>query len=326
MGKTVQHNIVTNKQNMQGAQDQTKIEPAVQVNKIVYHLGKRQLCVDTLIKEQPLQIRLSWDSAGVLVDSERQVEDKNLLTSRIFSITMRTPGEDKELIIGLLLSEGVIEGYSDIADITFDKPDENQKRDQFNLWDVKLAPGKVPHLDTIERYQVTYSSCGLCGTTSLKSLEFKKPPKLCQEKSWLAVNQVSLMPEKMRNHQGLFLKTGSAHAAALFDQHGQLVSLFEDIGRHNALDKLLGHLTLKRHQDLSLDITHKLCVVVSGRISFEIVQKTVMAGIPVLIAVGAPSDLAIQAAKRFDLTIIGFANKKSFNLYYGEWRLHSLEE
>jgi len=326
MGKAVQHNIVTNKQNKQDKQGQAAVEPAVQANKVVYHLGKRQLSVDTLIKEQPLQVKLSWGNASTFADAERQVDDENSLTSRIFAITMRTPGNDKELIIGLLLSEGVIKSYGDIAEITFDKSDENQKLDKFNLWDVKLATGKVPHLDTLERYQVTYSSCGLCGTTSLKSLEFKNPPKLCQEKSWLAVNQVTLMPEKMRNHQGLFIDTGSAHAAALFDQQGQLVSLFEDIGRHNALDKLLGHLTLMRDNDHSLNLTNKLSVVVSGRISFEIVQKTVMAGIPVLIAVGAPSDLAIQAAKRFDLTIIGFASKESFNLYYGEWRLHSLEE
>ena len=243
---------------------------------------------------------------------------------------MRTPGNDENLIIGLLISEGVIKSYDDINGISLEQSqegdDQAQDLEQANLWEVRLSDGIVPQLDSLERYQVTYSSCGLCGTTSLKSLEFKNPIKLCQEKSWLSIEHIGLMPESMRNQQLLFSSTGGSHAAALFDQYGQFISLFEDIGRHNALDKLFGHLTIQRHKKVPLALMSKMAVVVSGRISFEIVQKTVMAGIPVLIAVGAPSDLAIQAAKRFDLTLIGFASPESFNLYCGEWRLHSLEE
>jgi FdhD protein len=126
------------------------------------------------------------------------------------------------------------------------------------------------------------------------------------------------MPKNMRNQQPLFFQTGGSHAAALFNQHCSLVDVQEDIGRHNALDKIIGA-QLIRDQTINSLIRH--CVVVSSRVSFEMVQKTIMAGIPVLIAVGAPSDLAISAAKRFDLTLIGFTSDKSFNVYHGDWRL-----
>jgi FdhD protein len=270
----------------------------VKRQKFRYQDGKRQLLADEMIVEQPLQIRLYWFD-GVI---ER---------NQIFSITMRTPGDDEVLIVGLLLSEGIIKKNSQIKSLVREPQDENE-----NLWEVQLFEEYCPEVNNLERYQVTYSSCGLCGSTSLKSLEFKKPPLLDNTSSWLSSEVICTLPEKMKRHQKIFRNTGGSHAAALFDHKGELLSLYEDIGRHNALDKVLGEKLQK--EDIG---TKRYCVVVSGRLSFELVQKSIMSGVCVLIAVGAPSDLAISAAKRFNLTLIGFVANNAFNLYHGEWRL-----
>ena len=240
-----------------------------ELTKFRYSAEGKTLQLDQVIIEQPLQIRLKW-----------QLGNDEPYQSQIFSITMRTPGDDKSLIIGLLQSEAVI-----------------------------------------QHFQVTYSSCGLCGTTSLKSLEMKTPPSLDENQHWLAFEVISAMPKIMRAAQSQFVQTGGSHAAALFNKQGVLVDIKEDIGRHNALDKLLGASLMHRHISQS-----QYSILVSGRISFEIVQKTVMAGVAVLIAVGAPSELAILAAKRFNLTLIGFTKNTGFNVYHGDWRLMPLVE
>ena len=277
-------------------------QPIVQAKKITYLNGVKQLRTDSVIAEQPLQIRLSW-------------QEGNLVRSRVFSITMRTPDDDVNLIIGLLFSESVIKSINEIDEICTEADSDTSFE---NLWEVKLAKGVVPNIATLERYQITYSSCGLCGSTSLKSLELKNPPLLNKKSHWLAADTVCSLPGIMSAQQTLFEQTGGVHAAGLFDGKGHLIDVREDIGRHNALDKLIGALLQNENINRS-----QLAVLVSGRVSFEIVQKTVMAGIPVLIAVGAPSDLAIAAAKRFDLTLIGFTKANSFNLYHGDWRLQS---
>jgi len=287
--------------------------------KFRYHNGNRTLLSDEVIIEQPLQIRLYWYR-------------DNVIQKQVFSITMRTPGDDHALITGLLLAEGIIDCYGQIKkiarEVEYDEDETGDvgkiKNDEGNLWEVKLHQGHVPNINSLERYQVTYSSCGLCGTTSLKSLELKDPPLLSDEKHWLSSSRVCQMPDEMKVQQKIFQQTGGSHAAALFDQQGKLLFLHEDIGRHNAVDKVLG--TKLQQQDVS-SVQVPYSLVVSGRLSFEIVQKAVMSGICVLIAVGAPSDLAIVAAKRFNLTLIGFVSKGSFNLYHGEWRLRqSLQE
>ncbi len=276
------------------------------VNKVVIKKQSRQLTTDAVIIEQPLQISLVW------YDNPKKTQQTN---TQVFSITMRTPGNDKQLILGLLMSEGVIESITDIVEISANSAETND-----NLWDVNLRRGVVPELSSLERFQMTYSSCGLCGTTSLKSLELKNPPILSEQKSSLSVSDILLMPNIMRKHQSLFKITGGSHAAALF--HGdKLLDLREDIGRHNAVDKLFGALLESRNLSDNQSDTDVLACVVSGRVSFEIVQKTVMAGISLLIAIGAPSDLAIIAAKRFNLTLIGFTSGDGFNVYHGEWRL-----
>jgi FdhD protein len=279
------------------------------VKKVVIKNQHRHLDNDTVIIEQPLQITIIW----YVNQDENQSEH-----SQVFSITMRTPGNDRQLILGLLMSEGVIDSYNDIADISTNTAEGNN-----NLWEVTLSESVVPELSSLERYQMTYSSCGLCGTTSLKSLELKNPPILNEKKHVLVIDDVLLMPNMMREQQPLFKVTGGSHAAALFDG-SILIDVREDIGRHNAVDKLFGALLESRRCELNKATQHLVCLV-SSRVSFEIVQKTVMAGVAILIAVGAPSDLAIQAAKRFNLTLIGFTSEVGFNVYHGEWRLLPLE-
>jgi FdhD protein len=291
--------------------EQVTEHSTAKVNKVVIKKQHRQLTTDVVIVEQPLQITLIW------YDNPAEAQQTQ---SQVFSITMRTPGNDKHLILGLLMSEGVIESFNDIIDISANTAEAND-----NLWEVNLRRGVVPELSSLDRYQMTYSSCGLCGTTSLKSLELKNPPVLSEQKSSFSVNDILLMPNAMRKHQSLFKITGGSHAAALFNGD-TLLDLREDIGRHNAVDKLFGALLESRNSNTEVLDTEVLACVVSGRVSFEIVQKTVMAGVSLLIAVGAPSDLAIIAAKRFNLTLIGFTSGGGFNVYHGEWRLLVLKE
>lgn len=326
---------------MQNSDDLTKPKASIKVvNKYAYRLtkGKFEKCAqqDKVIVEQPLQIRLCWF-------------EHNQTKSQIFSITMRTPDQDELLIIGLLFSEGVIGDYTDIDSIGIDHTvDESAAKTETqsfiqNLWEVKLNKGVIPKLASLERYQITYSSCGLCGSTSLKSLELKNPPNLQQTShntAWLAAQTLVELPQLMRSEQQMFTQAGGVHASALFasDDNGiQLLSVSEDIGRHNALDKVIGAYVkntdnngnnakstettkIKIKDKVTEKHTHYIAVV-SGRISFEIVQKSIMAGFSVLIGVGAPSDLAIKAAQRFDLTLIGFASLTAFNVYHGDWRL-----
>jgi len=227
---------------------------------------------------------------------------------RIFTITMRTPGDDSQLILGLLYTESVIASINDIEGISHDADDPN-------LWEVKLKAEVLPKLYSLEQYQLTYSGCGLCGTTSIKSLELKNPPTLEKKQKWLSHNQIFKLPDLLKSNQEIFHQTGGVHGAALFDRNGKIIKIKEDIGRHNAVDKIIGS-ALKEKILLKESI-----LIVSSRLSFEIVQKTIMAGIPILVAIGAPTDIAISTAQRFNLTLIGFATNESFNLYHGHWRL-----
>ncbi|MCO4799846.1 MAG: formate dehydrogenase accessory sulfurtransferase FdhD [Colwelliaceae bacterium] len=308
-------------------------KPVQNTNKVTYISGIRQISNDLVIKEQPLQLRLSYYQSvtnGKLISQQ--------LSSTIFSITMRTPGNDKQLILGLLFSEGVIKNIADIDEIIIEQNETNKdhlennniaqnelptSKNQ-NLWEIRLNKNIKVDLNTLKRYLITYSSCGLCGTTSLKSLELKSPPNSPRAIEWLDAKKLGFWPNIMKENQQAFHQTGGAHAAAIFDQLGNLLDIKEDIGRHNAVDKVIGELIFKNDNfpmNTNKGIENKISLVVSSRVSFEIVQKAIMAGIGVIIAVGAVSDLAILAAKRFNLTLIGFATSESFNLYHGEWRM-----
>ncbi|MDP7592746.1 MAG: formate dehydrogenase accessory sulfurtransferase FdhD [Litorilituus sp.] len=266
---------------------------------------KRVVEHDAVLTEQPLQINLLWYK-----------EDLSTV-SKVFAITMRSVGDDSLLILGLLFSEGVIKRVNDIVSIFADNSTESQPG---NSWQVQLIEGIEPNLTSIERFQTTYSSCGLCGATSLKALELKAPANLLQFTKGLKFNIdfIYKLAKKMCVQQQLFSLTGGAHSAALFNQTAQLLTIHEDIGRHNAVDKLIGH---GLREDTLPANNQLLVMLVSGRVSFEIVQKAVMAGISILVSVGAPSDLAIKAAQRFELTLIGFLKENSFNLYHGDWRI-----
>ncbi len=268
----------------------------------------RKVSQDTVIIEQPLKINLAWQEQGKIKNT-------------VFTITMRTPGHDNLLIVGLLVSEGII---NDTDDLEFIKSiSEELNSEGFNNeWLVQCNHGFIPDLANLERFMISYSSCGLCGSTSLKKLRLKTKVNLTSKfhKNSLSVNSLFGLPKLMRQHQVLFANTGGVHSAALFNDLLALQFVYEDIGRHNAVDKVTGALLTSTEPIRAGDL-HIL--VVSSRISFEIVQKTVMAGIQVLAGVGAPSDLAIKAAQQFDLTLIGFLNEQGCNVYHGDWRLNS---
>jgi FdhD protein len=266
----------------------------------------RNKSLDTVIVEEPLQITLSW------LEHEKRI-------NKVFTITMRTPGHDYFLIIGLLHSEGIIKELSHIESIKMAIKDTDGEGID-NEWIVTFTIGFIPDLSSLDRYTVSYSSCGLCGTTSLKSLQLKTEINLFfpEHKNIIEAESLLLLSNKMRDKQSLFDNTGGVHGVALFDQELNLQQVHEDIGRHNAVDKVIGSLLVS---DKSLKVAPLWILLVSGRISFEIVQKAIMAGINVLMGVGAPSALAIQAAQQFDLTLIGFVSDKGFNVYHGDWRL-----
>jgi len=270
------------------------------------------LSIDSVIVEEPLEIRLIYsDSTG----KEQE---------RVYLVTMRTPGDDVNLVTGLLLAEGIINIASDIVGINepFDLDDSYQNEISHNdirqnEIHVQLSPDVVVDWALINRDTTSFSSCGVCGKSSIKSLELRNIPDLDTSEHWLSAHIIPYFSEQLRLNQSMFNQTGGVHGCALFDAKGELLLSCEDVGRHNALDKLMG--TLARSPEL--DKQHKI-VFLSGRISFELVQKVLVAGISVLIAVGAPSNLAINMAKRFNLTLIGFSRDGGFNVYHGAFRLN----
>ncbi len=250
---------------------------------------------DFLATEEPLEIRL-------LAGKQKQ----------ILAVTMRTPGNDFELVAGFLLSEGVIHHREDIAKITYCVDKDVSEEQRYNIVNVKLHGNELPELATLERHFYTTSACGVCGKASLDHLENRnlKPIETNLEIPAVLLYQ---LPEILRKSQGLFEITGGLHAAALFDKVGNLIFLREDVGRHNAMDKLLGLAMLEKLLPLSDYI-----VLVSGRASFELVQKALVAGVPVFCSVSAPSSLAVDVAKRFNMTLVGFLRDERFNIYTGK--------
>lgn len=250
---------------------------------------------DTVISEEPLQISLQWQN------SQQQ------WCKQVFTITMRTPSDDKALSLGLLYSEGLIQSAADIAKIEFEHANQIL---------LTYQSGLIPQLDNKQRQLISHSSCGLCGKTSLQALELQQPVKQhdTTKTPRLEPTQLGQLPDKLKQQQVLFAKTGSVHGAALFNQDYQLLDIQEDVGRHNAVDKVIGSQLMQSNTDGQI-------LVLSGRVSFELVQKAVVAGYAVIIAVGAPSSLAINAAIRFDVTLIGFTKSNSFNVYHGHWRI-----
>jgi FdhD protein len=222
---------------------------------------------------------------------------------------MRTPGADRELAAGFLLAERVITGADDLGTIAHctdpaaDHPE--------NIVNVRLSNASAASLERLlagRRQVTTNSSCGMCGRRTIESLSADAAPLIA---AWtISAETVAALPERLRTRQAVFDETGGLHAAGLFERHGRLVDVAEDVGRHNAVDKIVGRMLMKEALPLS---EYLLCV--SGRTSFEIVQKAIVAGIPIVAAVSAPSSLAIELAQAYGVTLVGFIRGDSFNIY-----------
>ncbi|MEO6977128.1 MAG: formate dehydrogenase accessory sulfurtransferase FdhD, partial [Mucilaginibacter sp.] len=256
---------------------------------------------DALAIEEPLEIRLSYDSNG-----EQKTQN--------VSVTMRTPGNDAELAAGFLFTEGVVKNAGEIAgvDYCFIACAKNKE----NVIQVTLCEGVVPDLKNTERNFYTTSSCGVCGKGSIDAI--RTVGNFVKQDDDITVDSDLLyqLPEILREQQAVFEETGGLHASALFNLDGELLLLREDVGRHNALDKLIG--AALQHGLLPLN-NHIL--LLSGRASFELVQKAVMAGIRIIAAVGAPSSLAVEFAEEFDVTLAGFLRGRRFNIYTAARRI-----
>lgn len=248
---------------------------------------------DYVITEEPLELRLL---AG---------EEKTSV-----AITMRTPGNDFELAAGFLFAEGVIGAKADFSSITYCVDRDVAEEQRYNIVNIMLNASSLPELPSLERHFFTTSACGVCGKASLDALEMRGLEPF-ETSLKLEPEIIITLPEKLRSAQSMFEQTGGLHAAALFSKQGELLALREDVGRHNALDKLIGWALLNEQLPLSDTI-----LLVSGRASYELVQKALAAGIGLFVSVSAPSSLAVALAKRFNMTLIGFLRGDSFNLYH----------
>ena len=266
---------------------------------------------ETLAVEEPLEIQLGYGTA-----SSREVKS--------ISVTMRTPGHDFELAAGFLMSEGVVKDSNDIDNIFYTtrsnmRAIEKQKtalttlpyQPEKNIVRVELSTDATVSPANLERNFYITSSCGICGKASLLALETVCPPRGINE-FYISAEILYLLPTRLREAQHVFDRTGGLHGAGLFNAAGDLLLLREDVGRHNAVDKLLGAEFLEDSTPLRESL-----LLLSGRASFELLQKALMGGIAMVASVGAPSSLAVQVARRFDITLVGFLRESHFNIYHG---------
>lgn len=252
----------------------------------------REVRFDSLAAEEPLEIRVA---------------------GRSLAVTMRTPGNDFELAAGFLVSEGLVAGGNDIATISYCPGPDVQA---FNVLDVALAAGVAPPAAATARPFLTTSSCGLCGKASIDTIRSRSRFDVAGDPVAVPAGVLSGLPGALREAQKVFERTGGLHAAGLFDASGALVCVREDVGRHNAFDKVIGWAALDGRLPLRGHV-----ILASGRASFELVQKAVMAGIPVLAAVSAPSSLAAELADETGLTLVGFLRGDTMNVYSGAQRV-----
>ena len=262
---------------------------------------------DTVAVEEPLEIRLGYESGGVR--GEQSV-----------AITMRTPGNDDELAAGFLFTEGILASRDSILDIWHRSPPVPGESELRNVIRIDLAPGVSVDMEQLERHFYMTSSCGVCGKASLDALraQSRYTDALNSTRFTIATNELLQVVTRLVDEQRVFGKTGGLHASGLFDATGTMKLVREDVGRHNAMDKLIGRLLL----DGALPASDT-GIIVSGRTSFELVQKAAMAGVPLIAAVGAPSSLAVEIAREFGMTLVGFLRDRRFNVYSGAERVVS---
>lgn len=246
--------------------------------------------------EEPLEISLVYNQDGKSVR-------KNI------SITMRSPGNDHLLAAGFLFTEGIIKNRKEI---------ERCHQTGENSIDIHLHHTHIPELQKLERHFYTSSSCGVCGKSSIESLQTVSHENRIEDSVRFRSDIILNLDRQVREKQAVFESTGGLHASALFDAGGNILSLFEDVGRHNALDKLIGSALMESECPLKGKL-----LFLSGRACFELIQKAAMAGIPVICALGAPSSLAVELAREFNITLLGFLKKNSFNLYSSPERIIS---
>ncbi len=266
----------------------------VEIIKVNAHASEHKL--DLVSVEEPLEIRLSFGQK-----EQRQ--------KKCISVTMRTPGHDFELALGFLFTEGIIANPKDVTSIRYcTEPESDDAID--NVVIVELAENVEVELKKLERHFYTTSSCGVCGKASIDAIQNQGCKIIPVLKSQVAENVIFRLNKALRNKQSVFEYTGGLHACALFSKNGELLLIREDVGRHNALDKLIGAAMALDQIDLGS------CILkLSGRISFELVQKAAMASIPIITAIGAPSSLAVQSAQQLGITLIGFSKDNKFNIY-----------
>ncbi|GAB3440524.1 formate dehydrogenase accessory sulfurtransferase FdhD [Streptomonospora sediminis] len=250
---------------------------------------------DTLVAEEPLEIRVN---------------------GRPLTVTMRTPGHDFDLAAGFLVSEGVITAADQLATIRYCAGATDDGSNTYNVLDVALAPDVPAPEASLERNFYTTSSCGVCGKASLEAVRTVAHWSVAEDGVRFGVPVLSAMPDRLREAQRVFDRTGGLHAAGLFTPEGELLAVREDVGRHNAVDKLVGWAL--REDRLPL---RGSALMVSGRASFELAQKALMAGIPMLAAVSAPSSLAVELAAESGLSLVGFLRGTSMNVYAGRHRI-----
>tara|TARA_B100001741_G_scaffold259714_1_gene223266 strand:- start:24 stop:860 length:837 start_codon:yes stop_codon:yes gene_type:complete len=257
---------------------------------------------DLISVEEPLEMNLQFQKNGKWINEN-------------ISITMRTPGHDEDLLAGFLFNERIVEDISEID--TIEKAGD--KVGDYNIQNkiiAKINKSENVDINKLKRNFVTNSSCGVCGKTSLDTVEITKKEKLNLSFPKIKKNIIMKSPDLLSKEQSEFSKTGGIHASCLIDESGNVIATREDVGRHNALDKLIGFTQKKKLID-----NHSQFIACSGRLNFELVQKGLMSNIGIMAGVGAPTSLAIDLAKRFGMTILGFVKNNSFNIYTNKDRI-----
>lgn len=288
--------------------EQTEVMPISHCQFLKHPTGIiNKFIADVVSIEEPLQLSLSYFDP-----IENSYKQKMLL------VMMRTPGEDYALIIGFLFSEGIISDVSDIECYQIDEQYSQKEKHKNNAVLVTLKKYILLDWKKLSRHFINHSSCGICGKTLLNSLSIKKENLNNRHESsnspWIDINHIFALPELLLSKQKLFNKSGGSHAVA-YILNNEIKYLSEDIGRHNAVDKVIGQLLIDHtsHENGIL--------LLSGRVSLELMQKAVMANINVIVAIGPPSSLAIKVAQQFDITLIGFVKENKCNVYHGKWRI-----
>ena len=257
---------------------------------------------DRLAVEEPLEIRIGFTKDGIF-------------KHRPVSITMRTPGNDFELATGFLFTESIIHDPADVREVHHCGPPAEAGAE--NTVRVDLNPGVEVDFESLERHFYTTSSCGVCGKTSIEALsKGVEARERADDELRISSELINTLPDRLSRVQSVFEQTGGLHASALFDQTGTIDTVREDVGRHNALDKVIGANFLA-----GKTVINDRVLLLSGRISFELVQKALMAQIPIIVAVGSPSSLAVELAEEYGMTLVGFARDNRFNVYCGHRRI-----